>query len=136
MMNQWRFFFLYVGDLDIMSADYDKGIYWSFILVGILLLWGLYYFAVPIWSADFSKASFWFLQLFHTCVERLTLTTMGLLEQPQILGGGGTSFACSICAILIKLWEIEQIDKYGAITYKVSELKYLLFVFCDVRMTF
>ena len=41
----------------------------------------------------------------------LTLPTMGLLEQPQILGGGAISYACSMCAILMKLSEIKQLDK-------------------------
>ena len=40
---------------------------------------------------------------------------MGLLEQPQIFGGGHNvppiSFACSTCAILMKLSEIKQLDK-------------------------
>ena len=42
----------------------------------------------------------------------LTLPTMGLLEQPQILGGGHNvpppiSYACSTCAILMKLSEFK-----------------------------
>ena len=50
----------------------------------------------------------------------LTLPSMGFLEQPQILGGGQNvppiSYARSTCAILMKLTEIEQIDKEGAHT--------------------
>ena len=47
----------------------------------------------------------------------LTLPTMVFLEQPKIFGAGGghnvlpISYACSICAILLKLWEIKQLDK-------------------------
>ena len=45
----------------------------------------------------------------------LTLPTMILLEQPQILGGHNvpppTSYVCSICAILMKLSEIKYFDK-------------------------
>ena len=58
---------------------------------------------------------------------------MGLLEQPQILGEGG-SYTCPICAGIMKLWEIKQLDRFGS-TQDFSELKYPLFVFYDVIMT-
>ena len=48
-------------------------------------------------------------------MNHLTLPTMGPLEQPQILGGGAQCtppirYACSTCAILMKLSEIKQLD--------------------------
>ena len=53
--------------------------------------------------------------LYYPSLGILTLPTMGLLEQPQILGGAQCTppirYACSTCAILMKLSEIKQLDK-------------------------
>ena len=46
----------------------------------------------------------------------------------------GGSYACPICAGIMKLREIKQLDRFGS-TQDFSELKYPLFVFYDVIMT-
>ena len=55
---------------------------------------------------------------------------MGLLEQPQIFGvvqyTHPISYACSTCAILMKLSAIKQLDKWGAYTNFQSSNVYCL----------
>ena len=52
---------------------------------------------------------------------------MGLLEQPQILGGGAQCTSLLVC-----MFHLCYLNK--RLTYKFSELKFLSFVFDDVMM--
>ena len=62
-----------------------------------------------------SSPVYFFYDIENVKIYRLTLPTMGLLTQPQILGGAQCtppiSYACSTCAIVMKLSEIKQLDK-------------------------
>ena len=52
---------------------------------------------------------------------------MGLLEQPQLLGGGGhIGYACSTYDILMQLSKVKKLDKQGAHTNFQSSNVYRL----------